>query len=337
VRPLSERHACRVVGQHRSTQPRPAPPNPYRDRLVARMRELAIENPRRGRQYVMDLLHKEGWSIGTRRMKRLWRTEGLLVPQKRVKRRRIGTGENGIVRRRATMKNEVWGMDFIQDRTADGRPLRLLVVLDEHTGEFLALEVRRTFRGEDIVMVLDELTAIRGTPEHIRSDNGPELVSKAVKAWCEESGTGALYINPGSPWQNGIVESFNGRLRDELLSSEIFDTLAEARYLADRRRLHDNHRRPQRALGKQTPATPALRHRRAGRELIPCTDSHSGWTNESDPVSLARDFRGGRPPFICSAVPVVLVVIRAYPRTCLSRMMEHPRWRKPWKSMVDFS
>lgn len=118
------------------------------------MRELAIENPRRGRRYVMDLLHKEGWSIGTRRMKRLWRTEGLLVPQKRVKRRRIGTGETGIVRRRATMKNEVWGMDFIQDRTADGRPFRLLVALDEHTRECLALEVRRTFRGEDIVTVL---------------------------------------------------------------------------------------------------------------------------------------------------------------------------------------
>lgn len=221
---------------------------------MARMRELAIENPRRGRRYVMDLLHNEGWSIGTRRMKRLWRTEGLLVPQKRVKRRRIGTGENGIVRRRATVKNEVWGMDFIQDRTADGRPFRLLVVLDEHTRECPAIEVRRTFRGAEIVMVLDELTAIRGAPAHIRSDNGPELVSRAVKAWCEESGTGALYIDPGSPWQNGIVESFNGRLRDELLSSEIFDTLAEARHLVDRWRLHYNHRRIQRTLGRQTPA-----------------------------------------------------------------------------------
>ncbi len=152
------------------------------------------------------------------------------------------------------MKYEVWGMDFIQDRTADGGPFRLLVVLDEHTRECLALEVRRTFRGEDIVMVQDELTSIRGVPAHIRSDNGPELVSRVVKAWCEEGGTGTLYINPGSPWQNGIVESFNGRLRDELLSSEIFDTLAEARYLVDRWRLHYNHRRIQRALGKQTPA-----------------------------------------------------------------------------------
>jgi transposase InsO family protein len=202
----------------------------------------------------MDLLRKERWSVGARLMKRLWRHESLLVPQKRVKRRRIGTGENGIRRRRASMKNEVWGMDFVQDRTADGRPFRMLVVLDEYTRECLAIEVARNFRGADIVAVLDELTAIRGAPVHLRADNGPEMISKAVKAWCAESGTGTLYIDPGSPWQNGIVESFNGRLRDELLSSEIFDTLAEARYLIDRWRLFYNHRRIQRALGKMTPA-----------------------------------------------------------------------------------
>jgi transposase InsO family protein len=187
-------------------------------------------------------------------MKRLWRVEGLLVPQNRRKRKRIGTGEHGIVRRSATMKNEVWGMDFVSDRTADGRPLRLLVVLDEFTRECLAIEVGRRCRGEDVVAVLDELTAIRGAPRHIRSDNGPEFVSRAVKRWCAESGTGTLYIDPGAPWQNGIVESFNGRLRDELLSSELFETLAETRYLVDRWRLHYNHRRPQRALGKLTPA-----------------------------------------------------------------------------------
>ena len=251
---VSERRVCRVAGQHRSTQRRPVPPNPYRDRLVARIRELAVANPRRGHRYVMDLLHKERWSIGTRLMKRLWRTEGLLVPRNRRKRRRIGTGENGIARRRAARKDEVWGMDFVSDRTADGRPLRMLVVLDECTRECLAIEVGRHCRGEDVVRVLDELTAIRGAPAHIRSDNGPEFVSAAVRTWCAESGTGTLYIDPGSPWQNGIVESFNGRLRDELLSSEIFDTLAEARYLIDRWRLHYNHRRIQRALGKMTPA-----------------------------------------------------------------------------------
>ena len=262
VMDVSERRVCRVAGQHRSTQRRTAPPNPYRDKLVARMRELAVANPRRGRRYIMDLLRKERWSVGARPMKRLWRQEGLLVPGKRVKRRRIGTGENGIVRRRAMRRNEVWGMDFVQDRTADGRPFRMLVVLDE-----------------DIVAVLDELTEIRGAPAHIRADNGPEMISKAVKAWCEESGTGALYIDPGSPWQNGIVESFNGRLRDELLSSEIFDTLAEARYLIDRWRLFYNHRRIQRALGKVTPAAfaatyPTLPARR--RAALACAAAPPG-------------------------------------------------------------
>lgn len=254
VLPVSERRACRAVGQHRSTQRRPAPANPCRDKLVSRMRELAVVNPRRGRRHILDLLHQEGWAIGTRLMKRLWRAEGLLVPQNRRKRRRIGCGEHGIVRRRATMKDEVWGMDFVSDRTADGRPLRLLVVLDEFTRECLAIEVGRRCRGADVVAVLEELTEIRGAPRHIRSDNGPEFVSKAVKGWCAESGTGTLYIDPGAPWQNGIVESFNGRLRDELLSSELFETLAETRYLVDRWRLHYNHRRPQRALGKRTPA-----------------------------------------------------------------------------------
>jgi len=233
VMDVSERRACRTVGQHRSTQRRArfssAPPNPERDRLVARMRELAMANPRRGWRYILDLLHGEAWRIGARLMKRLWRAEGLLVPQRRRKRRRIGAGENGIVRRRATARNEVRGMGFVRDRTADARHFRML-------------------------SVLDELTAIRGAPAHIRSDNGPEFVSAAVRRWCAESGTGTLHIDPGSPWQNGIVESFNGRLRDELLSSEIFETLAEARYLVDRWRLHYNHRRPQRALGKRTPA-----------------------------------------------------------------------------------
>ncbi len=213
-----------------------------------------MANPYRGWRYILDLLHGEGWRIGARSMKRLWRAEVLLVPQRRRKRRRIGTGENGIERRRATAPNEVWGMDFVQDRTADARLFRMLSVLDEHTRECLALKVGRHFRGEDLVTVLDELTAIRGAPAHVRNDNGPEFVSVALRRWCAESATVTLHIDPGSPWQNGIVESFNGRLRDELRSSEIFETLAEARYLVDRWRLHCNHRRPQRALGKRTPA-----------------------------------------------------------------------------------
>jgi putative transposase len=144
------------------------------------------------------LLRKERWSVGARLMKRLWRQEALLVPQKRVKRGRICKGEYGIARRRAIRSNEVWRMDFVQDRTADGRPFRMLVALYEYTRERLAIWVARHFRGEDVVTVLDELTVTRGAPAHIRADNGPEMISKAVKAWCAESGTGTLYIDPNS-------------------------------------------------------------------------------------------------------------------------------------------
>jgi len=252
VMDVSERRVCGVAGQHRSTQRRTAPPNPYRYTLVARMRDLAVANPRLGRRHIMDLLRKEHWSVGARLMKRLWRQEGLLLPQGRRKRRLVGTGKNRIVRRRARRRNQMWGMDFIHDRTADGRPLRMLVVRDVFTREWIALELRRTFRSEDIVMVLDELTAIRGAPKRIRGDNGPELVSKAVKASCKQGGTRTFSFDPGVPWQNGIVESLNGRLRDELLASDTVDTLGEARYLVDRWRLHYNHRRIQRALGKMT-------------------------------------------------------------------------------------
>jgi len=180
VMDVSERRVCRVAGQHRSTQRRPAPPNPYRDRLVGRMRELAVANPRRGRRYIIDLLRKGRWSVGARLMKRLWRREGLLVPGKRMKRRRIGTGENGIVRRRATRRNEVWGMDFVQDWTADGRPLRMLVVLDEYTRECLAIEVRRRLRGKDVVAVLDELNLTQNTIFIFMADNGMNLGQLAL-------------------------------------------------------------------------------------------------------------------------------------------------------------
>ncbi len=158
---------------------------------MGRLRELAVAHRRRGRLYVMALLHKECCSVGAKLMKRLWRQTGLLVFQGRIKRRRIGTGESGIKCRRASMKNEAWVMDFVQDRTADGRPFRMLVAPDEYTRECLPIEVSMRFRGEDILSI-------------------PEMISKAMKVWCVENGTGTLYIEPGSPWQKGIMESFNG-------------------------------------------------------------------------------------------------------------------------------
>ncbi len=183
-------------------------------------KDLAVDHPRRGHRHAMDLLNEEHCTIGTRFMKRLWRTEGLPVPQRRRKRTRIGTGENIIVRRRATRKYEGSGMDFVSDHTADGRPLRMLVVLDESIRKCLAIGVGRQCRAEDVVRVLDELTAVRSAPAQLRSDYGPEMISTAEKVRCAESGTGTLYIDPGSSLRNGIAEGFSGWLRDELLSSE---------------------------------------------------------------------------------------------------------------------
>ena len=202
---------------------------------------------------MQDLLGREGWHVNHKPLRHVWREEGLKVPQIRRKKRRIGFAESGILREQSTRKNEVWGLDFIFDRTADGRPIKMLVVLDEYTRENLALEVSRKLKSHDVVRVLDELTARRGAPENIRSDNGPEFIAGVIKDWHKESETDPLYIELGAPWQNGIVESFNSRLGDELLSSEIFQTLAEAQFLCARWRQEYNHRRPQRALGKQTP------------------------------------------------------------------------------------
>ena len=203
---------------------------------------------------MQDLLGREGWRVNHKPLRHVWREEGLKVPQTRRKKRRIGSAQSGILCKQAIRKNQVWGMDFIFDRTANGRSIKILVVLDECTRENLALEVSRKLKSHDVVRVLDELTARRGAPENIRSDNGPEFIADVIKGWCKESETDPLYIEPGAPWQNGIVESFNSRLRDELLSSEIFQTLAEAQFLCARWRLEYNHHRPQRALGKQTPA-----------------------------------------------------------------------------------
>jgi putative transposase len=172
VRDVAERRGWRVAVQQQSTQRRPVPPNPYRDRPVARMRELAVANPLHGHRDIMDLLHKGRWTTGSRLLKRR-------------KRSRIGTGKNGIVRRRATREDEVWGMDFESDHTVGGRPLRLLVVRAKCTRECPAIEVGRQCLSEDLVRALDELRAIRGAPVHIRSDNGPDPVSAAVPEWCE--------------------------------------------------------------------------------------------------------------------------------------------------------
>ena len=251
---VSERRACKVLGQPRHTQRYVARQDDDEPALVKRMLELVGRHPRYGYRMIWGKLKLEGWHVNKKRIWRLWQQEGLKVPQKKHKKRRLGEAVNGCTRLMATGKDCIWAMDFIFDVTANGRSLKWLAIVDEFTRENLALEVSRQFKATDVIDVLRDLIAIRGTPAHIRCDNGPEFIAHAVKSWLETSGIGTLYIEPGSPWQNGYAESFNSRLRDELLAVEIFQTLKQARALAMHWRLEYNHRRPHSSLDYQTPA-----------------------------------------------------------------------------------
>ena len=251
---MSERRACGVVGQPRGTQ-RYTPREPGDERaLVRRMRELSAAHPRYGYRRVWALLRAERFAVNRKRVHRLWRREGLKVPQKQRKRRRLGHSGNSCTRRKAEHVNHVWSYDFVLDQTSDGRRLKLLPVVDEFTRECLAIEVERRLTARDVVATLAYLFELRGAPAFVRSDNGPEFIAEAVKAWLEESGSATLYIEPGSPWENAYVESFNGKLEDELLDREEFATLKEAKVLVEDHRLAYNHQRPHIALNYMTPA-----------------------------------------------------------------------------------
>jgi putative transposase len=251
---VSERRACVVIDQPRSSQRYQPKPREGEGELVKRMLELVKKHPRYGYRFVCALLREEGFKVNRKRIYRLWRQEGLKVPVKRHKKRRLGTHENGIMHHRATHADHVWTWDFIHDRTEDGRALKWLSIVDEFTRECLALEVRRSFKSADVIDVLKELFLIRGTSEHIRSDNGPEFIAHAIGAWLGIAKVKTLYIEPGSPWENGYAESFHSRVRDELLDSELFMCLAEAKMLSTQWRLEYNHRRPHSSLGYVAPA-----------------------------------------------------------------------------------
>jgi transposase InsO family protein len=224
--------------------------------LVERVVALSRENPRYGYRRAWALLRREGWKVNKKRVQRLWTEEGLKVPEKQRKRRRLprGTSDNGCTRSRAEHRNHVWSYDFVMDRTEDGRRLKMMPVVDEHTRECLAIEVERSITAEDVVGTLATLFRERGEPTFVRSDNGPEFIASAVRSWLEASGVGTLYIEPGSPWENAYGESFIGRLGDELLKREAFTGLLEAKVLVEEYRQHYNHRRPHSALGYRTPS-----------------------------------------------------------------------------------
>ena len=227
--------------------------------LISRILELVAEFPRFGYRQITRLLQNDGWHVNAKRIYRLWRQEGLKVPKKAVKRRRLGSADGGIIRHQAEHKDHVWSVDFIFDRTLNGRSLKTLVVIDEYTRECIALEVGRKFTGDHFVEVLADLFAIRGVPKFIRSDNGPEFISRRVRDFLAAIDVGTCFIEPGSPWQNGYVESFNARLRDECLNCEEFTTVQEARVVIEHWRQSYNHRRPHSSLEGLTPAAFAAR------------------------------------------------------------------------------
>jgi len=232
-------------------------------RLLKEMRRLVTNYPRYGSERVHELLVGTGWRVNFKRVHRLWKREHLQVLGKQHKRRRLpGHSAHGCVRHRAKYPHHVWSYDFLTDRTEDGRQLKVLVVIDEFTRECLALEVGRTFTAPDVMLTLQYLFAVRTVPKHIRSDNGPEFmefIAKEIQRWLHQASVGTLYIQKASPWENGYVESFNSRLRDELLNRELFLSLPEARYVLDEWRSDYNHHRIHGGLNWMAPAVFAAR------------------------------------------------------------------------------
>jgi transposase InsO family protein len=240
----SQRHRPLVAGDEEA----------LRDRTVA----IASEYGRYGYRRVTWMLRQEGWKVNHKRVERIWKQEGLKVPQRQPKRARLWLGDGSCIRLRPERKDHVWAYDFVQVRTHEGRPVRLLTIVDEYTRECLMIRAARRLDSESVLECLASLFVYRAVPEHLRSDNGSEFTAKAVRDWLGRVGVKTLFIEPGSPWENGYVESFNGKLRDELLDREIFYTLKEARVLIESWRRHYNERRPHSALGYRAPA-PAAR------------------------------------------------------------------------------
>ena len=257
---VSERRACRVIGQPRSTQRRTPQTAEDEARLTADIIELATTYGRYGYRRITALLRQSGWAVNKKRIERIWRREGLKVPRRQPKKGRLWLNDGSCIRLKPERVNHVWAYDFVEDQTHEGRKFRMLCVVDEFSREALAIRVKRRLNSADVIETLAELMLERGTPAHIRSDNGPEFVAKAVREWIAAVGASTAYIEPGSPWENGYVESFNSKLRDELLNGEIFYSLKEARILIEAWRRHFNAVRPHSALGWRPPAPEVRLH-----------------------------------------------------------------------------
>lgn len=255
---IPERRACRVLGQYRSTQ-RKVPTTPDDEAaLTADILALALQYGRYGYRRITAMLHRAGWVVNVKRVERIWRREGLKVPQKQPKRGRLWLNDGSCIRLRPEYPNHVWSYDFVEDRTHNGRKFRMLNVIDEFTRECIAIRVSRRLKAVDVIDVLSDLFILRGIPSHIRSDNGPEFIAKALREWITIVGAKTAYIMPGSPWENGYCESFNSKLRDELLDGEIFYSLKEAEIVIEGWRRHYNTVRPHSSLAYKPPAPEAI-------------------------------------------------------------------------------
>lgn len=253
-RGYSERRICKALGVSRSTVRYTSQPRHDETSLTADILRIASQYGRYGYRRVHALLLTEGWSVSHGRVMRIWRREGLKEPSRQPKPGRLWLNDGSFIRLRPQYKNHVWSWDFVFDRTHDGRPIKLMVVIDESTRECLAIYVARRIRGKDAIDVFADLMQVYGVPEYVRSDNGPEMISTQLRNWLACIGTKTLYIAPGSPWENGYCESFNGRLRDELLNGELFYTLREAQVLIEQWRVYYNTLRPHSSLGYRPPA-----------------------------------------------------------------------------------
>ena len=255
---MSERRACKVIGQARTTQRYQLKTNFKKEALRDRITDLVEDYGRYGYRQITNLLKNEGWKVGKDAVYTVWREEGLQIPQKQPKRKRLWLNDGSVIRLRPERPNHVWSYDFVHDRTHDGRPFKILNIIDEYTRECLATFTQRRIRSQDVILVLAELFLEKGIPEHIRSDNGPEFVAKKLVKWLESLEVGPLFISPGSPWENGYCESFNGKMRFEFLNGEIFYSLLEAQVLIERWRVHYNTVRPHSGCAGRPPAPKTL-------------------------------------------------------------------------------
>lgn len=247
-----------MLGQHRSIQRKVPRSRTDEDALTADIIALASQYGRYGYRRIAILLRDAGWAVNMKRVERIWRREGLKVPSRQPKKSRLWLNDGSCIRLRPERPNHVWSYDFVESRTHDGRKFLMLNVIDEFTRECLAIRIDRKLNSTAVIDVLTDLFILRGVPGHVRSDNGPEFIAKAVRDWINAVGAKTAFIEPGSPWENGYCESFNSKLRDELLNGEIFYSLAEARVVIEAWRVHYNTVRPHSSLGYRPPAPEAL-------------------------------------------------------------------------------